>query len=149
MTWPGVDGAQERLRSWAAGVSARAQAAVALSDQVAGLESTGQALDGAVRVRVDGAGRLVDLYLDERVRQVPAGEVAAGVLRAVALAQHGLNHLVAQAVAATVGAESETGRAVVDGFAAQYPDPEPAPEPGPSGVDEWDRDDGWLGGGLR
>jgi DNA-binding protein YbaB len=110
VTWAGLDRAQERLQSWAARVSQQTEAAVAMSDRVAGLKSTGETLDGAVRVRVDAAGRLVDLYLDEAVREVPAGELASAVLRAVAAAQHRLSDLVAGAVAATVGTESETGR---------------------------------------
>lgn len=153
MVVSGVEPGMDRLRSWVAGVSRQAEAAVVLCDRVAALTSTGEALGGAVRVRVDSTGRLVGLELDDSVGQVPAGQLASAVLRAVAAAQHGLNPVVAQVVAETVGADSQTGQAVVDSFAAQYPNPEPdagseiAGEPG--GESRWAREDDWWGEGLR
>jgi prophage DNA circulation protein len=127
-----VDEAQEWLRSWTAEISDRAAAATALSDQVAEIESTAVGMDGAVRVRVDGAGRMVGLELGEAVRDVPAAELAQVIEATVARAQHALNAQVAAAVAGTVGTDSDTGQAVMDSFAQQYPDPDeqpPADEP--------------------
>lgn len=147
---PGVD----RLRSWLVGVSRQAEAAVVLSDRVAALTSTGVALGGAVRVRVDSAGRLVGLELDESVGRVPAAQLASAVLQAVAAAQRGLNPLVAQVVAETVGVDSQTGQAVVDSFATQYPDLEPDFDPESEsesdGRSRWAEDDeDWWGGEPR
>lgn len=118
------DEAQEWLRSWAAGVSERAAAAVALSDRVAKIKTEADGLDGAVRARVDSTGRLIDLELTESVHEVPADQLAQEILATVARAQHHLNALVAEAVEATVGRDSETGRAVLDSFAKRFPDPD-------------------------
>ncbi|HLU32671.1 MAG TPA: YbaB/EbfC family nucleoid-associated protein [Natronosporangium sp.] len=123
-----LDEAQEWLRSWTAQISQRAEAATALSDRVAALESTAEDLDGAVRVRVDGAGRLVGLELGERARDLSAAGLAEVIMGTVARAQHGLNARVAEAVAETVGADTETGRAVLNSFAHRYPDPDQSDE---------------------
>lgn len=150
MTGSGVESGVDRLRSWLVGVSRQAEAAVALSDRVAALTSTGEALGGAVRVRVDSAGRLMGLELDESVSRVPPARLAEAVVQAVAAAQHGLNPLVAQVVAETVGVDSPTGQAVVDSFATQYPNPDPETardaESESDGQSQWARDeDDWWG----
>lgn len=120
----GIDEARAWLRSWSAGFDRRAEAAAALSARVAELACEAEAMDGAVRVRVDATGRLVGLELAEPVREVAPAELAQLILGTVARAQHGLTGQVAQAVAATVGADSETGRAVLDSFERRFPDPD-------------------------
>jgi DNA-binding protein YbaB len=120
-----LDQAQAWLQSWSAQVSQRAEAAAVLSGRVAELESAAEGGGGAVRVRVDATGRLVGLDLDEQVRDMAAVELAQLILHVVARAQHGLTGQVADAVAATVGADSETGQAVLDSFERRFPDPDP------------------------
>jgi hypothetical protein len=118
------DDAQGWLREWSSGLARRAEAAAALGDRVAGLASVAEGLDGAVRVRVDSAGRLTGLELAESVRDLPAAELAEVIVATAARAQYGLRRLVAKAVAATVGADSEAGRGVLEGFARRFPDPD-------------------------
>jgi DNA-binding protein YbaB len=102
-----------------------------MSDEVAALKSTATLADGAIKVTVAGSGLLVGLELDDRVQRFPGRELAAQIMRAVAKAQAALNTKVAEVVAGTVGAESETGRAVVSSFERRFP--EPPQEEGPEG----------------
>jgi DNA-binding protein YbaB len=109
--------------SWAASVSARAQAAQELSERVSMLSVSASSRDGAVEVTVAGSGVMTDLKLDERVRSRTAAEIAAEVLAVMRRAQGSLAVRVAEIADETVGADSETGRAVVDGFARRFPAP--------------------------
>ncbi|GAA1801748.1 hypothetical protein GCM10009835_20470 [Planosporangium flavigriseum] len=109
--------------SWAASVSARAQAAQELSERVSMLSVSAASRDGAVEVTVAGSGVMTDLKLDDRVRSWPADQIAAQVLAVMRRAQGSLAARVAEIADETVGADSETGRAVVDGFARRFPAP--------------------------
>ncbi|NJC68809.1 YbaB/EbfC family nucleoid-associated protein [Planosporangium thailandense] len=126
--------------TWAASVSARAQAARELSERVSMLSVSASSRDGAVEVTVAGSGVMTDLRLDERVRNWPADRIAAQVMAVMRRAQGSLAGRVAEIAEETVGADSETGRAVVDGFARRFPLP---PDDGD------DRDDRDGGDGRR
>lgn len=118
-----LDDADDWLRNWTSQASARAEAAQRMSDKVSALTSAATAADGAIKVKVAGSGLLVGLELDDRVQRLPGRELAAQIMRAVAQAQAGLNSKVAEVVADTVGADSETGRAVVTSFERRFPEP--------------------------
>jgi DNA-binding protein YbaB len=107
--------------SWAAGVSARAQAAQELSERVSMLSVSASGRDGAVEVTVAGSGVMTGLRLDDRVLSWPGEEIAAQVMAVMRRAQGSLAARVAEIAGETVGADSETGRAVVDGFARRFP----------------------------
>ncbi|MGC9666972.1 YbaB/EbfC family nucleoid-associated protein [Planosporangium sp. 12N6] len=109
--------------SWAASVSARAQAAQELSERVSRLSVSASGRDGAVRVTVAGSGVMTDLTLDDRVLRWSADEIATQVMAVMRRAQGSLAARVAEIAEETVGADSETGRAVVDGFARRFPAP--------------------------
>lgn len=79
--------------------------------------------DGAVRVTVAGSGMMTDLRMDDRVLRWPASEIAAQVMSVMRRAQASLASRVAEIADETVGADSETGRAVVDGFVRRFPEP--------------------------
>jgi hypothetical protein len=79
--------------------------------------------DGSIEVTVAGSGVMTDLKLDDRVRTWPADQIAAAVLAVMRRAQASLATRVAEIADETVGADSETGRAVVDGFARRFPAP--------------------------
>jgi DNA-binding protein YbaB len=118
-----LDEADEWLRHWTAQASTRAEATQRMSDQVAGLTSTATAADGAIKATVAGSGLLVRLELDDRVQRMPGRDLAAQIMRAVAMAQADLSPKVAAVVADTIGADSETGRAVVTSFERRFPAP--------------------------
>jgi DNA-binding protein YbaB len=117
------EGADDWIDSWAASVSARAQAAQELSERVSMLLVSVSGRDGAVQVTVAGSGVMTDLRLDDRVLRWPASEIATQVMSVMRRAQASLASRVAEIADETVGADSETGRAVVDGFARRFPVP--------------------------
>ncbi|SCG54885.1 YbaB/EbfC DNA-binding family protein [Micromonospora zamorensis] len=133
------DATQELMHAWAAQLSARAEAATDLSDRVATIASSAVGANGAVRVTVAASGALTDLRLDDRVQRIPGAELASIIMAAIARAQAGLTEQVSIAVHDTVGADSETGRAVTDTFARRFP------KPADEQPDRWERDagNGW------
>jgi hypothetical protein len=136
-----LDDADDWVRSWSAQVSGRAEAAAALADRVARISSTASGPDGTIRVTVGSSGTMTGLELDDRVRRMSGAELSEEILKVMRRAQAGLAGKVAEAVDDTVGADTETGRAVLDSFARRFPEePEgppatpvmPSPPPFPS-----------------
>jgi hypothetical protein len=114
------------MRSWSAQVAGRTEAAAALADRVATLTSSAEGGSGAIRVTVASSGIPTGLELDDSVQ--PGKDLAAEILRVMRRAQAGLVDRVATAVEETVGADTETGRAVLDSFAQRFPaDPDESP----------------------
>jgi hypothetical protein len=95
-------------------------AATALADRMATLSSSADGEKGAIRVTVASSGNVTGLQLDDRVQAYPGADLAAAILRVMRSAQAGLVDRVAAAVEETVGAGSETGRAVLDSFAQRF-----------------------------
>jgi hypothetical protein len=104
-------------------------AATALADRMATLSSSADGDEGAIRVTVASSGNLTGLELDDRVQAYHGADLAAAILRVMRRAQAGLVDRVAAAVDETVGAGSETGRAVLDSFLQRFatnPEQEPS-----------------------
>jgi hypothetical protein len=116
-----VDAAEEWLEHWTAGVSAQAERAAALSRRVAALTGTAQHADGSIKVTVGSSGQVESLELDDRVQQLRGAELARRILTVMRRAQSDLAGRVAGEVQATVGADTETGRAVIQSFASRFP----------------------------
>jgi phenylpyruvate tautomerase PptA (4-oxalocrotonate tautomerase family) len=135
-----LDDAEEWVRSWSSQVSGRAEAAAALADRVAALTASAAGDDGAIRVTVTSSGNVTGLALDDRVQRLPGQDLADEILRTMRRAQAGLADRVAEAVDETVGADTETGKAVLESFAQRFPaEPEkpsapvmPSPPPFPT-----------------
>jgi hypothetical protein len=135
-----VDDAEEWVRSWSSQVSGRAEAAAALADRVAALTASATGADGAIRVTVASSGNIAGLALTDEVRRLSGAELSTEIMRVLRRAQSGLTEQVAVAVSDTVGADTETGRAVLESFAQRFPaepgDADvpvmPAPKPFPS-----------------
>jgi hypothetical protein len=114
------------LRSWSDHVAGRTEAAAELADRVATLTSSADGGAGAIRVTVTSSGALTGLDLDDSVHRMGGKDLAVEILRVMHRAQAGLLDRVAIAVGETVGADTETGRAVLDSFAQRFPaEPEP------------------------
>jgi hypothetical protein len=123
-----LDADQDAMRSWSERASGRTDAAAELADRVATLASSASGDDGAIRVTVASSGVLTDLELDDRVQRLPGGRLAEEILRTVRRAQAGLADRVALAVGDTVGADTDTGKAVLDSFSQRFPvEPDEAP----------------------
>jgi YbaB/EbfC DNA-binding family protein len=115
------DDAEEWVRSWSTQVSGRAEAAAALADRVAGLTASATGTDGAVTVTVASSGTMTGLALADSVQRLAGAELADQIMTVMRRAQAGLSELVAEAVDETVGADTETGRAVLESFAQRFP----------------------------
>jgi hypothetical protein len=125
-----LDADQEAMRSWSEHVSGRTEAAADLADRVATLAASAAGGDGAVRVTVASSGVLTGLELDDRVQRLTGAELAGEILRTMRRAQSRLTDRVAVAVEETVGAGTETGKAVLDSFSQRFPvEPEAVGEP--------------------
>lgn len=119
-----VDAAEEWLDSWASQVDARAQRAVELSRRVASLTGVAEGQDGAIRVQVGSSGQVESLELDDRVQEISGPRLAREIMAVIRRAQAELSARVAEQVQATVGADSEAGRAVIDSFETRFPAPD-------------------------
>jgi hypothetical protein len=127
------------MRSDSDHVAGRTEAAAELADRVAALTSSADGGGGGIRVTVTSSGVLTGLELKDSVQRMAGKDLAGEILRVMHRAQAGLVDRVAAAVDETVGADSETGRAVLDSFAQRFPaEPEPvapvmpAPPPFPT-----------------
>jgi len=117
------DSAEEWIRDWSASVADRAAKAQAMSEQVGQLSVSASSSDGSVEVTVAGSGAMTNLRLGESTRKWTADQTAAEILAVMRRAQAKLANRVAEIAADTVGAESETGRAVVSSFERRFPEP--------------------------
>lgn len=115
--------AERMIDDWQAGLEANAAAAREMSDRLAGLTATARSPDRLVTVRVGATGDLVGLELAEEIRARPAAETAREILATLRAARVALVDAVAEVTAETVGAESATGRAVLDGYRARARQP--------------------------
>ncbi|NUR70179.1 MAG: YbaB/EbfC family nucleoid-associated protein [Hamadaea sp.] len=118
-----IDAAEEWLESWSAGVSEQAARAAQLSSRVASLTGKAESNDGSIRVTVGASGQVEKLELDDRVQQFRGADLAAQILGVMRKAQARLSQQVAEEVQATVGADTETGRAVIHSFDTRFPQP--------------------------
>lgn len=124
-----LDADQETPRSSSEPVPGRTEAAADLADRIASLSASAAGGDGAIRVTVSSSGVPTGLELDDRVHRLPSTELAGEILRTMRRAQAGLTERVAAVVDETVGAGTETGKAMLDSFTQRFP-AEPDEEPG-------------------
>ena len=117
----GVDAAEEWLNDWAGRANADALRSVELSRRVAALTAAAEGHDGAIRLTVGSAGQIERLELDDRVRELSGPRLAEEIVSVMRKAQAGLSGRVSEEVQATVGADTETGRVVIDSFATRFP----------------------------
>ncbi|MBB2941065.1 hypothetical protein FB565_000769 [Actinoplanes lutulentus] len=113
-----IDAADEWLESWTARIDAQAARAAQLAQRVAALSA--QARGHYATVTVGANGQVTDLSLDSRMYELSPEELSAEILAVMRSAQQSLVSLVSDEVRETVGADSETGRAVVDGFTNRF-----------------------------
>jgi hypothetical protein len=115
-----IDAAEEWLDSWVAKVDAQAARSVDLSSRVAALTGSAEGRDGAIRVTVGSAGQVERLDLDERVHELSGPRLAREIMSVIRNAQSALSGRVAEEVRATVGEDTETGRAVIHSFDSRF-----------------------------
>ncbi|WP_442933298.1 YbaB/EbfC family nucleoid-associated protein [Micromonospora psammae] len=121
--------AEQWVAEWSASISERAERTQRLASRVAGTSAMASSPDGLVEVRVDSGGALSGLHLDNRITGWPASRVEALIIRTMRQAQAKLVAEVAAAVAETVGADTETGRAVLEGYSGRFGVEPDGPDP--------------------
>jgi DNA-binding protein YbaB len=114
-----LDSAEQWVDDWQAGFEERAAQARALAARLSELSVTARSEDGLVEVTVGASGALVGLELEEGIRRRPAAETAQEILATLGAAQTAMTKAATEVTAETVGADSETGRAVIASFTAR------------------------------
>ncbi|MFI5936279.1 YbaB/EbfC family nucleoid-associated protein [Actinoplanes sp. NPDC051494] len=107
----------DRIDQWERGFIERAAQAKALAARTAELSATVRAPGGLVEVTVGADGQITRLRLDEEIRRQSASTTEQQIMAAIRAAQLDLIRQYGEVIAETVGAESETGRAVLAGLA--------------------------------
>jgi hypothetical protein len=118
-----IDAAEEWLDSWVGQVNAQAERSVELSRRVAALTGSAEGQDGAIRVTVGSTGQVESLDLDNRVHELSGPRLAQEIISVMRRAQAVLSGRVSDEVRATVGEDTETGRAVIQSFDSRFPAP--------------------------
>jgi DNA-binding protein YbaB len=114
-----LDEAERLVDDWQAGFEERAAQARELAARLGALTVSVRSDDGLVSVTVGSSGALVDLDLDEESRPRPAATTAREILATLRAAQAALTSAATAVTAETVGAESETGKAVIASYVAR------------------------------
>ena len=110
---PDLDAAERRVDDWQAGFEQRAAQARELAARLAQLSGAARSDDGLVTVTVGAGGALTGLELDEGIRRQPATETARQIVATLAAARADLTAKATVVTDETVGADSETGKAVI------------------------------------
>ncbi|MBU2670510.1 YbaB/EbfC family nucleoid-associated protein [Actinoplanes bogorensis] len=108
--------AERMIDDWQTGIEARAAQARELSTRLAAVTATVRSDDGLVELTVGSTGDLVRLELGEGIRGRPAAETARDIMATLRAARRALTAEITEVTTATVGAESETGRAVIEAY---------------------------------
>jgi hypothetical protein len=114
-----LDEAERLVDNWQAGIEERAAQARALSTRLASLTAGARSEDGLIAVTVGASGAISDLSLKEGIRDQPAATTARAILATLRAAQTSLTAAVTEVTAETIGADSETGRAVIASYVAR------------------------------
>ncbi|MFY1615874.1 YbaB/EbfC family DNA-binding protein [Micromonospora sp. WMMD736] len=109
-----LDAAGRRLDEWESSLAERAERAKALSGRVQELTGTAHTPDRTVRVTVDSAGLLIDLWLDERTRQQPAARTAQQIVHTTKAARADLLRQVADSLG-----DDASARAIIDSYTSR------------------------------
>ncbi|PRY25815.1 YbaB/EbfC family nucleoid-associated protein [Pseudosporangium ferrugineum] len=102
-----------RIDRWEEAIRRRAEQAQALARRTEGLSATARSRDRLVEVTVGREGQIEDLRLAEGIRHQPAATTAREILATLRLAKADLVRQFDEATAATVGVDTETGRALM------------------------------------
>jgi hypothetical protein len=95
-----------------------------LAARLGALTARARSADGLVSVTVGSSGAITGLELKEGIRDRLADETARAILATVRAAQASLTAAVTAAAAETVGADSETGKAVIASYVSRQNSPE-------------------------
>lgn len=106
-----LDAAERRLDEWESSLTERAERAKTLSSTMRDLTGTAHNSDRTV----DSAGLLIDLQLDERIRQQAATHTARQILETTTAARAALLRQVSDAATESLGDDARV-QAVIDSY---------------------------------
>ncbi|WP_406064184.1 YbaB/EbfC family DNA-binding protein [Micromonospora sp. NBC_00860] len=110
-----LDAAERRLDEWESSLAERAERAKTLSTTMRELTGTARNADRTVDVTVDSAGLLIDLRLDERIRQQPAAHTARQILETTTAARTDLLRQVSDAATESLS-DDPSAQAIIDSY---------------------------------
>ncbi|MFG3557141.1 YbaB/EbfC family nucleoid-associated protein [Micromonospora sp. NPDC047557] len=113
-----LDAAGRRLDEWESSLAERAERAKTLSARMQELTGTAHNTDRTVDVTVDAAGLLIDLRLDERIRQQSAAHTARQILETTRAARTDLLRQVREVTVEFLG-DDASARAIIDSYRAR------------------------------
>lgn len=116
---PDLDAAERLVDDWQAGIEARAAQTRDLAARLGALTATARSDDELITVTVGASGAITELDLKEGIRERPATETAREILETLSAAQASLTKAATEATAETVGADSETGKAIISSYTAR------------------------------
>jgi hypothetical protein len=118
-----LDEAEQLVDDWQAGIEARAAQTRKLAALLGALTATAESDDELISVTVGAAGAPIDLTLKDGIREQPTADTARAILETMRKAQESLAAAAFEVTAETVGADSETGKAIIASYVArQTPD---------------------------
>ncbi|MGW3855854.1 YbaB/EbfC family DNA-binding protein [Micromonospora arida] len=121
-----LDAAERRLDEWETSLAERANRAKALSATMRELTGIAHNADRTVDVTVDSNGLLIDLRLDERIRQQPAAHTARQILDTTNAARADLLRQVSDAATQSFG-DNASAQAIIDSYRSRL-----LPDQGPN-----------------
>jgi hypothetical protein len=104
-------------------MTTQAAHAVELAGRVAVLSGVAQNPDGSVKITVGSNGQVQNLHLSDGACQLGGPHLARQIMSVMHAAQADLSAEVTDVVHATVGADTEIGRAVLRSFHTRLPPP--------------------------
>ncbi|MET7747868.1 YbaB/EbfC family nucleoid-associated protein [Micromonospora sp. NPDC005367] len=110
-----LDAVAQRLDRWETSFADRAQRARSLTSQIKALTGTARSPDRTVETTLDSTGKLVELRLDERIRQRPAAHIAELIVTAARSAYADLLRQVTEVTRETLG-DDPAGAAIVESY---------------------------------
>ncbi|WP_433260913.1 YbaB/EbfC family DNA-binding protein [Micromonospora vinacea] len=121
-----LDAAERRLDEWESSLAEQVNRAKTLSATMRELTGTAHNADRTVDVTVDSSGLLLDLRLDERIRQQPATHTAQQILLTTTAARADLHRQVSDAVTESLG-DDPSAQAIIDSYRSRL-----LPDQGPN-----------------
>ena len=115
-----LDTAEDLVDGWLAKIEERAAQSAVLAARLGELTATARSEAGRVSVTVGATGLMTALELDEAIRDQPATDTAREIIATVRTAQAALAEQASAVTAETVGADSETGRAVLASYVGRF-----------------------------
>ncbi|THV40807.1 YbaB/EbfC family nucleoid-associated protein [Glycomyces buryatensis] len=106
------EAARARLEERKARFEQMASQTQAMAEQMKALSVTVSDSNGLITVKVDSTGNLTGIELSDRTRRVTPDVVSRTIMETIAEAKRRIVEQTGEVIAATVGADSETGKAV-------------------------------------